>query len=386
MTQVDVVVVGGGPAGLYSATLLAQKGIRVAVLEEHPTAGTPVHCTGILFAEAFEEFGLSRSVILNELRAFEFHPPGGSNFTFRTSVAEAVVVDRHQLDRHLFRAASEAGVQFAASNKVRDISITDDDVVVRTDHTDVRAQACILACGANYTFQRKLNLGVPAVFMQSAQVEVPSKAIDHVAIYFGSDVAPGGFGWAVPVLRGNHSFARVGLMCDTTAEVYFRRFIDRISGTWGISNISALPRRKILPLSPIRKTYTDRLLVAGDAAGLVKPTTGGGIYFSLVSAKIAAGVLLEAYRTQDFSQGHLQKYERLWQRVLGAEIEAQLAVRCLAQRLPDEHIDELLRVTSGGSVMRLVKSVARFNSHRKLILTILRHPATRDVLLQAARA
>src|SRR5262249_2125805 len=106
MTQVDVAVVGGGPAGLYSATLLAQNGIRVAVLEEHPTAGTPVHCTGVLFAEAFEEFGLSRSVILNELRSFEFHPPGGSAFAFRTSLPEAVVIDRYQLDRNLVCAAN----------------------------------------------------------------------------------------------------------------------------------------------------------------------------------------------------------------------------------------------------------------------------------------
>ena len=383
MTKTDVVVVGGGPAGLYSSTLLAQSGIRVVVLEEHASAGTPVHCTGVLFADAFDEFGLSRSVILNELRRFVFHAPGGSAFEFETATPDAVVVDRSQLDRELFVSANRAGVQFSESQKVRDICIDDEGVTVFTDCSAFRAHACILACGANYTFQRKFGLGVPLVYMQSAQVEVPAKCLHQVDMHFGSNVAPGGFAWVVPVFRGSERYARVGLMCDTAAGDFFQRFIELLAFGFGALTLAA--RRKILPLSPIRKTYTDRLLVVGDAAGLVKPTTGGGIYFSLLSARIAADVLRDAFKKKAFSRDELYRYEHLWRDQLGPEIEAQLAMRHLAQKLPDGDIDELFHITSGGAVMRIVKKLAHFNSHRDLILAILGYPATRDLLLQALR-
>ncbi len=383
----DVVVVGGGPAGLYSAALLAQNGVRVTVLEEHAAAGTPVHCTGILAVDAFERFGISRSVILNELRTFTFHAPDSFTLQFGTATAQAVVVDRYQLDRELLKAAARAGVHFSNSRKVRDIGIDDAGVNIYADDSGgIRAQACILACGANYGLQRKLGLGGPTLYMQSAQVETPVTSSHEVDLYFGSKLAPGGFAWVVPVLRSGETYARVGLMCDTAAGTFFQRFIRHIAGRWGISRAAVPPRRKILPLSPIRKTYSNRLLVVGDAAGLVKPITGGGIYFSLVSGKIAAEVLLDAYKRNAYSEHELQPYERLWRSQLGSEIEAQLALRHLAQRLPDEELNELFRLTRNGGVIAMITKLARFNSHRELILAILRHPATRDLLMQALRA
>ena len=67
MSVIDAIVVGGGPAGLYAASKLAQAGFSVTLIEEHQSIGEPVHCTGVLAREAFEEFGLSRSSVLNEL-------------------------------------------------------------------------------------------------------------------------------------------------------------------------------------------------------------------------------------------------------------------------------------------------------------------------------
>jgi flavin-dependent dehydrogenase len=107
----DVAVVGGGPGGLYIATLLVRSGFEVAIYEEHPMSGDPVHCTGVLAADAFDEFDLPRQAILNELRTARFIAPSGHSISHTTPTVEAVAVDRLVFDRLLFERATAAGAQ-----------------------------------------------------------------------------------------------------------------------------------------------------------------------------------------------------------------------------------------------------------------------------------
>src|SRR5258706_14658161 len=81
---------------------------------------------------------------------------------------------------------------------------------------------------------------------------------------------------------------------------------------WGVSNRELPPRLKILPLGAIGRTYGDRLLAIGDAAGLVKPTTGGGIHYSIVSASIAADVAVKALASDRPTPASLAAHERPW--------------------------------------------------------------------------
>ena len=144
---------------------------------------------------------------------------------------------------------------------------------------------------------------MPAAFLQSAQLEMRAERLGDVEIHFGRELAPRGFGWMVPVQRGATQCARIGLMCDADAPSHFGRLLERTGAAWGLSGrcgdeggthpdardaARIAPRLKMLPLAPIDRTYADRVLAVGDAAGLVKPTTGGGIYYSLVSASLAA--------------------------------------------------------------------------------------------------
>ncbi len=165
--------------------------------------------------------------------------------------------------------------------------------------SSARARACVIACGANYALQRTLGLGLPRVFLQSAQMELPAGRLGDVEIRFGHDVAPLGFGWVVPVRRDHGSYARVGVMCGRDSRRHFDRLLREVSPRWAINaegpgGSRLTPRQKILPLAPIPRTFADRVLAIGDAAGLVKATTGGGIYYSLVSGDMAADVLTGA--------------------------------------------------------------------------------------------
>src|SRR3954467_2037348 len=99
-------------------------------------------------------------------------------------------------------------------------------------------------------------------------------------------------------------------MCDQEAPRHFELLADRVAERWQIDREAIpKPRQKILPLAPIPRTYGDRLLAIGDAAGLVKPTTGGGIYYSLVSAGLAADVLSGALTDDELGAERLAPYE-----------------------------------------------------------------------------
>ena len=172
---------------------------------------------------------------------------------------------------------------------------------------------------------------------------------------------------------------------------YFRQFVEQIRGRWGIAGLletaaPALPRLKMLPLAPIARTYASRILAVGDAAGLVKATTGGGIYYSLVSAKLAAQVLSEGLRSDRLEADALAEYQRLWQRQLGTELEAQLSLRLLANRLTDAEIDELFELARTDGIMPIVRRTARFNQHRNLIVSLFKHPPARRILFRRLTA
>ncbi len=383
----DVIVVGGGPGGLYSAYQLARAGFDVAVLEEHPTAGVPVHCTGVLASEAYDEFELPHEAILNTLARARFLSPSGRVVEYTTATTEALVVDRVLFDRGLHERARKAGATLRLGTRVTAISVGAHRVVVRAaDGSDTSGRSCVLACGASYSLQRRLGLGMPTVFLQSAQMELPARHAGDVEVHFGQTVAPKGFAWVVPVRRADEQRARVGLMCHRHAARYFSEFRARVGPGWGLSSQpcedAGAPRHKLLPLAPIRRTYADRLVAVGDAAGLVKATTGGGIYYSLVSAAIAADVLAEALHRDQLGAGALKQYEVRWRRRLGPELRAQLALRMLAQRLTDSHVEALFELARTDGVMPIVRRTARFNHHRDLILSLFKHPPVRRVLFR----
>src|SRR4029079_15585058 len=90
----DIAIVGGGPGGLQAAYRLAPSGVDGACFEEHAAAGTPVHCTGVLAAEAFDEFDLPHSAFLNALTTVSFFGPSGASIDYSTTDVEAIVIDR----------------------------------------------------------------------------------------------------------------------------------------------------------------------------------------------------------------------------------------------------------------------------------------------------
>jgi len=139
-----------------------------------------------------------------------------------------------------------------------------------------------------------------------------------------------------------------------------------------------------VPLKPLPTTYGDRLLVAGTAAGQVKPTTGGGIYFGLLSADIAANTLSRALDTDDLSARNLAGYQRAWRRKLGRELRTGYWARRAYEMLNDEQIDGVFDIMASSGIAEELAQAEdlSFDWHGKVISSVM----TRSVFSKAVQA
>lgn len=381
----DAIVIGAGPAGLMTARALAADGHAVLVLEEHKVIGHPVHCTGLIGMEAFDELSLPRAPVRAIIRRACFHGPDDERIPIEADHIEAAVIDRGEFDQALAGEAERHGAVIRLDARVETLRVDDAGVSVTLQGSAgiLRARSCVLACGANYRLSRGLGLGVPGKLVQSAQVEVPFPPADHVDVYVGRDLAPDGFGWVVPFARDDVSRARIGLLCADQPRARFLALLARVWREQGIAGPLPEPHLKALPMAPLARTYADRILVVGDAAGLVKPTTGGGIYYSLLSGQLAADVLGDGLRRDRLDGATLKRYEQGWSARLGPDIRAGTVFRRFAGRMDDQAIRSLLELARTDGLVPLLKRHGNFNWHRRAVIALLRQPAFRRAVLSS---
>jgi len=382
----DVAVIGAGPAGLLTARRLAEAGLDVSVLEEHPAVGRPTHCTGVISLETAALAKIPDEIILKRLTHARLLSPGGAHCDLRwhgEGSEEILVIDRGAFDRELAEQAAVAGALIETGARVDGLAVDDDGVSLTVGTRTVKARAVILACGVSYRFQRQLGLGLPGRLAHTAQVEVDAEAADVVELHFGRAVAPDGFLWTVPISRGGRPGLKIGVLTRGDAGVCLDRFLGRPEVRARLASRPGRPIRRLLPLQPIAKTYADRLLVVGDAGGFTKPTTGGGIYYSLVSASLAVETLLEAFDEGALDEERMSRYETRWQAELGQEFRVAGWLRQFLTRRSDADIDRLVRASSSDAVQAVICRTARFNRHRGVILALLREPGIASMLLRS---
>jgi geranylgeranyl reductase family protein len=383
----DVLIIGAGPAGTTAAERVARHGMDVLVVEEHGEIGEPVDCTGVLGVEALDAFELPRSLIVGTVDAVTIHSPGGIPATHRSPKPLAFVVDRAELDRTLARRAEAAGARIVLRTRAVEVIPGRAGVQVECQGAEgephrLTAQVVILAGGPRFSVQEKLGFGEPPLLWRSAHRELAGDGLMGAQVFLGREVAPGGFGWAVPTTRAGLPFVRVGVNALGDASHYLRRLCeDRFPHLRPVEE-SGGSRSWVVPVLPLRRTVGERVLAVGDAAGQVKPTSGGGIYYGMLSAREAADTAAEALQRGTLARRGLEAYERRWRDRLGLDLTIGTLFRRLFVRMADADIDEFFRVlVSHGFLERLAGHIS-FDWHRHLIGFLLTHPSLARILLR----
>jgi geranylgeranyl reductase family protein len=381
----DVAVVGGGPAGLYSAMLLAEEGFDVVVLEEHAAIGAPVHCTGVVSSEVSSLFKVPESAVLNRPADCAVVAPSGRAVAVAPNGEDVAVIDRAVFDQELAAAAGRAGAEIRTGTRAVALDVGAAGARVTTaDGAAVTARACVLACGVGYGLGRRAGLGLPALHLHSAQVETAAVAAPAtVELHVGRRTAPHGFAWVVPVRRDGRPLVKLGVAALGDAGARLAGFAASPRVAARLCGPPGRPVMRLLPLSPLPRTFAARVVAVGDAAGLTKPTTGGGIFYSLVSAACAAETLARALRGDALDGAALAAYERAWRARLGPHVTLSAYVRRLLAGLPDRELDALVEMLASDDVQAVIRRTARFNWHGDVIRAVLGQRGVTGVLFRA---
>jgi len=369
----DVLIIGGGPIGSHAAYRLASMGHRVMVLERNSSPGARVCCTGIIGQECVHSFDI-KDTILSEVNSAVLFSPSGKSIQLRRRTPQASILDRVAFDRAMAHRAQNEGAEYLFDAPVDTIDISEDSVRVSECRRGKRysARAVIIAGGAGSKLGERLGLGKIADLVSGAQAEVETRGVDEVEVYLGSEIAPGFFAWLVPTAP---TTARVGLLSRRSPGFYLSRLLDWLVSERKVIAPAAPPSYGAIPLKPLPRTSGRRLMVVGDAAGQVKPTTGGGIYYGLIGADIAAETLDEALKDDDLSPQRLGSYDQKWRKRLGTELKIGYWARQLFERLSDRRIDRIFDlVEDQGIVDTLITDTeVSFDWHSKAVSKLVGH-------------
>ena len=341
----DVAIIGAGPCGATAARYAAEDA-NVLLIEKKKVIGVPVQCAGFLpkydeLAELMPDsdlpdtFRYPASCVYTETKYQRFIAPTGDAKEFDV---DANVLDRKRFDLYLAEKAVEAGADFCVGTRVTAIDGRSIEISGMWGSHTITADVIIGADGPGSIVARSAGLstieddpmGVAhAVAYDMTGIEIDEEAIE---MHFGRNFVPGGYAWIVP--HGKDS-ANVGMgirkaMCEpgVTFRDYLHRFIDEhpiASGKLEGGEVTSF----IAGIVPVggarRKTCVGNVMIAGDAAGHLIATNGGGIPTAMVAGKIAGETAADAVNGRCL----VEDYEARWKREIGMQIATSVYVRKL---------------------------------------------------------
>jgi digeranylgeranylglycerophospholipid reductase len=374
----DVIVVGAGPAGNNAALGLAVQGYSVTVIDWRQNIGDKP-CTGIVGQECLSKFPIDASLIHRSASSANVVSPEDIIVQIDAKSPKASIIDRVSYVASFANRAKAAGARYLLGQRVLKIAPEDGSVSVSTEDSTYRSRSVVLAAGFGSPLVRQLGLGSVPDHVSGVQALVATANIEDVEVYLGQNVAPGFFSWVVPTSPGR---ALVGLLTRRNAPAHLANFLQQLRLAGRITEVLKEPECWGIPLRPLKLTYRDRVLVVGDAAGQVKPTTGGGIYYSLLASEIAVDVLGRSLLSDDLSAAALSEYQAKWKHLLSFELETGYSARRLFEFMTDEQISSLIRqATSNGLHQELLNSSeSSFDWHSQVIGKIMCNPAVSAAL------
>ncbi len=318
----DVTIIGGSFSGLYLGRLLGKAGLDVLIIEEHEK---PIlQCSGVVSKKFLRYVEMPKTIVEREIDSARIISPSGYSIDLKFS---ALVLDRIRLDEFLDREARNVCAMVREKATALEIG---EDVKVKTNEGEYKSKLLVGADGPGSFVRTQLRLGVPKYTYYGRFAYVKERTRSRCfEIYFNKLFSPDFFAWKIP----RSIKVEYGLATTDNPNIYYQRFMrgrnaDLLSEHGGI-----------IPIG-ITKSYFRRGLLVGDACGQVKPITGGGLLYSAIACRIAADVLVNAVKTENYD---LSLYEKKWKKVLGNEISKGLWIRHIYRHLSNKQIDALIK-------------------------------------------
>ncbi len=324
--EVDVLIVGAGPAGSTTARFCAGDGTDVLMIDRRCEIGHPVQCGELLphveemytifpDSERLEElFTVPPHLVHGESDYIDIVSPGDRTYrcAFRSHI-----LDRRSFDKHLAKLAADAGATLRTGASFLGLR----DGVAETTLGEVRAKVVVAADGPNSRTARSAGLQNPSLRYPAVTCQAKGDFDPAVKMFFGS-VAPGGYAWTIPKRGG----ANVGLGFDPRVfRGSPREAFDAFVGKLGCDceNVTM----GIVPMSgPVPSTVSGNVLLVGDAAGQTMATNGGGIPTAMIAGRTAGRVIREHLA----GECPLSAYEGRWRMTMDGPLRTSVKTRRLA--------------------------------------------------------
>jgi digeranylgeranylglycerophospholipid reductase len=374
----NTIVIGAGPVGTYLADKLVRLGYKVLVLDKKSAPGQDVCCTGIISKDCLNLLPPGINLSKRTIRSASFVAPSGKLLRLSRNDDVAYIVDRVALEQELTAIAQADGACCIFNSDVIDLQHTEKCLIVSAKcqgiNTKFHAQTVVITTGFGSPLPAKIGLGEIKNYIIGAQAEVCMSNIKDVEIYFDRTLGPGGFSWLVPM---GDNLGLLGQLTYGQPKKHFKKLLAALRNHAKISTTDVSPDCRLIPLSPLPKTHSERLLVVGEAAGQVKPMTGGGIYYGFLCADIAVETLHRAFQAREFSETRLASYEKRWRARLGRELKIGYWAHRFYSMLGNRQIEGLHNLISRNGMPRLISEMDDFpfDWHSRLLLKTLSHLA-----------
>ena len=389
----DVVIVGAGPVGGYAARRLREKGLSVLMLEEHLEVGKPFQCAGLVNPGAMLKVGLE-DTILTQVHGARMYSPSGIEVRIgRPDVVRTHVVCRKLFDEGVVRQAMKKGAVLWLDSRPLSLEFGEHGVTLSVKRGDeeleVMASLLIGADGAHSWVRRTLRMGRPKEMMVGYQIEVSGYVGEQgkLDMFTGIDVAPGLFAWAIP----NGDTHRIGVW--SRAEDLDGRSCEQLldhlmkRSRWAERFADCRESARFcgpVPCGLLRRPWRDRTLLIGDAAGLSKPTTGGGIGPGFEAIDLVIDDLANAVNRDRLSSKDLKKVCKPLRGMRKKQDRARALRDLFVSSCDDDELDQHFEIFSKPEVIQLINKEGDIERPVPLGLSLLRKvPEFRGLALKA---
>ena len=380
MLDYDVAIVGAGPIGGYVAGRIAEKNFKVALFEKNKKIGLPVNCAGLVTDRVFNFLDIAKDkVVQNEIKGANIHSPSGYILTIGGDKVQALVIDRRKFDEEIIKSSASKGTDVYLGSSVKSAIKVDNNIKLKTlKNYNIRCKLLIGADGPNSKIRETFFQYAPSEFLRGIGAELTNTNLkpDFVEIFVGNNVAPGFFAWIIPT-NTQGTEARAGLCVSQDSKYspkhYFSNFFNNKNSQPYLKNVKITNHiGGIVPLGAIKKTYDSNVLLVGDAAAQVKPTSGGGIYSGLLCASHCSEVALDSLQKNDFSSQYLKKYQKLWYADFGRELFLGMKFRKIYKNLSDKQMDKYIEKFQNPKISKIISKYGDIDYPSKLVKPLLK--------------